>query len=98
MGFERERPPVAGRASAKREKIRSRRLAPRDRAACDYIFEWAFQIPPPQPKNPECVSVQDFLLITSSLFTNSAGTRLPTDTASKELTIANIFLNCIEKY
>ncbi len=31
------------------------------------IFSEGQQIPSPQLKNPECVSVQDFLLITSSI-------------------------------
>ena len=41
---------VRGGGSATREKIRSIGSAQRVRERGDYIFEWAFQIPPPQPK------------------------------------------------
>ena len=41
---------VRDKARETREKIRSVGSAPRVRDRGDYIFEWDFQIPPPQPK------------------------------------------------
>ena len=49
MGLERERSRGEGGGSATREKIRSIGSALRVRDQGDYIFEWAFQIPPLHP-------------------------------------------------